>query len=407
MTVFANAKIITMSGGRVIPKGFLAIDPPYITHIGDISGLRDYLQAHPPADVVNLAGKVFFPGMINCHHHVTMHRTIQGREKPEDTASVTLRAARTALKDLRHGVTAVRVLGNRADIHIPLRNAIEAGAFPGPRMKVSGDTICMSYGQAHNGCYVAHDIPGLIAGVRKQISAGADLIKLIGTHDDLWRISRDEIPVPWMSLAEMSAAVDTAHEAGLPVTIHANGLACIDRAISAGVDCVEHAIGLDRKNAARMHAKGIALTPTLSGYFENAHLKWGKGARAVSRYEKLWETHRKSIGHAVEEGVQIAAGTDALGDIVTELRLLMEAGMSVQKALESATIVGARLLGLETELGSLEPGKYADFLVLSGDPLENLDFLSQPEMLVVSGKSLLPETIDLMLPDLPYMGKGW
>ena len=144
----------------------------------------------------------------------------------------------------------------------------------------------------------------------------------------------------------------------------------------------------------------------MSGYRQNADPFWKRGDNWTKRYAVLWEAHKEGIRHAVRHGVKLAAGTDTLGGMVEEVELLHEAGLSPMEALRAATINGAELMGMRDEIGSLEAGKYADFLVLDADPLEDLGHLRRIRLTVKDGIEYSPEELSKFIPDSPLYPQG-
>ena len=402
--VLHNAKIITMSDRSIVAKGSVAIED------GRIVDIQQGQQASWPGSGVehlDMRGRTILPSLVNSHIHFTMWRAFGSIREHRDTATQCIRAIRAGVNCLRHGVTAARDMGHRDEVHLQLRDAIDAGLIEGPRIFSAGDAIVMSFGHAHFICCPVDDSAQLVAEIRRQVSAGCDFIKIIASNDDLWRLERDQFPVPWFSAEDLGVASATAHEIGVPITAHANGIETINRVIDAGFDSLEHGIYLDEAAAGRMADKGMVYVPTMTGYKQNSNPAWNRGAEWTRRYAALWDVHLESVRHAVRGKVTIAAGTDTLGDMVEEMELLVQAGATPAEALEAATINGARLLGMGDLIGSLEPGKAADLLVVDGDPTDDLSQVRNVHLVFKNGKMLEPDSLRLLLPDTPAFAAGW
>jgi len=398
MRYYKNATIITLDGeNRIIREGALAVEDGKIAEVGPAS-----IVPASAADVVDLKGKTIVPGLVNAHIHFTLRRSfgsVAGSHK--DPATLAFRAIRTCLTCFREGVTAARDMGHKDEVHEQLRDAIRAGIVAGPRIRAAGNAIVMSYGHAHYVCHQVHGTEELAKEIRRQINSSVDFIKIIASHDDLWHLSGRDICRPWFSLEDLKTAADLAHLGGLKITAHANGAETIHRVIEAGFDCIEHGIFLDEEAAVRMKERGMFLVPTLSGYRQNSDPFWNRGENWTKRYAMLWEAHREGIRHAVKHGVKLAAGTDTLGGMAEEIELLHEAGLTPLEALRAATINGAELMGLADGIGTLEAGKYADFLVLDADPLENVGNLRELFLTVKGGVEYSPAELDKFIPASP------
>jgi imidazolonepropionase-like amidohydrolase len=404
MKVLHNARIITMADPPVIGNGSVAIEDGRIVDIQQ--GMRPG-GSGSGIEYVDMGGKTLMPALVNSHIHFTMWRSFGSIREHRDTASQCIRAIRASLNCLRKGVTAAREMGHRDDVHLQLRNAIDAGLLEGPRIFSAGNAIVMSYGHAHFICCPVDDTAQLVAAIRQQVGEGCDFIKIIASNDDLWRLQREQFPVPWFSRQDLAVAAATAHEIGIPITAHANGIETINRVIDAGFDSIEHGIYMDDEAAARMAKQGMWYIPTMTGYRQNSNPIWKRGEEWTRRYAALWDVHLESIRHAVRRKVAMAAGTDTLGDMVEEMELMVMAGSSPMEALEAATINGARLVRMDGNIGSLEPGKSADLLVVKGNPDEDVSQARNIELVFKSGRMLDPKALGLLLPDTPAFAPGW
>ncbi len=407
MLILCHAQVIACSEkDEVFSDGFVAIEGDQILDVGEMATLssRSNLAG---ATRIDLSGKTIIPGLVNTHIHFTMRRGLGQVTSHPDTASESFRAVRTCVNCLREGVTAARDTGHNDHVHMQLRDAVNAGLILGPRMKAAGVAILMSWGHAHFMCQQVHNMDEAVAEVRRQVTLGADFIKLIASNDDVWQYKGAELAVPWFDLKVLKACVETAHECGLTVTVHANGTEALNRVLRAGVDGVEHGIYLTRSQAREMKERGIYLVPTLTGYRENADPRWGRGPLWTERYASLWSQHQEGVAHAIEEGVLIATGTDTLGEVADEIELLKGLGLSPLDSLKAATSNGARVLEMENEIGSLEAGKRADLVILDRSPLEDIRAVRSISQVFKAGKPYRPEELDRFVPECDQFAPGW
>lgn len=223
--------------------------------------------------------------------------------------------------------------------------------------------------------------------VRLQMKAGADFIKIVASGGVGITRPGEEPSQPELTVEEMSAAVDAAHSAGKRVTAHADGVPGIQNAIDAGVDCIEHGIYLTRAQAEQMAERGIALVPTLStmvGIYERG-IEYGMPGSWIPIAEAVLEPHRESFQNALDAGVHFATGTDGFGDIVEEIRLFTTFGLDNHRAIQAATRDAALVCSPRPDFGTLEPGKTADLLAVTGDPLQAVEALRRVRLVTVDG----------------------
>jgi imidazolonepropionase-like amidohydrolase len=333
------------------------------------------------------------PGLIDCHVHLVWNgshdpKVIMLRESAEKTA---IRALLHAFEELMHGVTTVRDVGGPYKATLAARDAIREGLFIGPRILAAGLAIEMTGGHARD---LGLEVDGpheARKGVRTMLRAGVDLIKLMATGGVY--TEGEEPGSPQLTTEEMSAAVEEAHKAGRKVAAHAEGLQGILNAIDAGVDTIEHGNFLDEEAAQRMVAGGQVLVPTLSPFYRMAQLGTAGGIPeyAARKAKQVVSGSFHAIELAKKYDIPIATGTDdgsprlPHGVLVYELELLVHAGLSPLEALNSATVVAAKACGLSDQVGTLEPGKSADFVGVSGDPLHDISALRNIDTVVIQG----------------------
>ncbi len=340
---------------------------------------------------VDLTGWTVLPGLIDMHTHITSEPAdgfaeSSFRQFPGHAALV---GAKNARVTLLAGFTTVRNAGAGEFADIALRNAVNAGLVPGPRIFTAGKSLGITGGHCDSGGFRPDLFPetgvtdGIFNGedevraaVRYQIKYGADLIKVCATAGVL--SAGTEIGPAQPTLAELTVLVETATMLNRRVMAHAHGIEGIRNAVRAGVASIDHGAVLDDEILAEMTRRGTYLVPTMMA-FEYVYLAAENGTLApwsAIKAREITPTARESHRRAIQSGVPIAFGTDAgvfpHGENADEFRLLVEAGMSPARALLSATREAANLLGQLDELGTIEPGKWADLIAVQCDPLADV-----------------------------------
>jgi imidazolonepropionase-like amidohydrolase len=344
--------------------------------------------------VIELSRRFVMPGLIDMHVHLVW----SGAPDPvrvvdeEGEQLTTIRALANAQKQLQAGVTAVRDLGGNWDVAPTVARAVDAGHVEGPSVVASGKTIIMTGG--HDPFWgIPSDGPdAVLHAVRRQVSIGAQVIKVGATGGVYGRAHGEEIGQSELSFEELRVAAGEAHRFGLKVAAHALGREGIGNAVRAGVDTVEHGNFLDEELVQEMRARHTAMCPTLAIYRRIAEgEKLGVPTYAVAKAQRAVDAHRESFRMALEAGVPLVAGTDAGScatphpALVAELELMHSYGMPVEAVLDAATSTAARVLG-RPKLGTVEPGQLADLLIIDTSPLEDLGRLRLPAAVLRSGK---------------------
>jgi len=392
-TAITNATVIDATGAPPQHHVTVLVEGDRVSAIGpDVSIPQD-------AERIDATGRYLLPGMIDSHVHVTAPDYLPRAIKGSQEAYATVMACRNLRSALQAGVTTVRdVCGPR--INLALRSAIRRGDLVGPRLYTAGIGICMTGGHGSGFPGATHEVDGETAvrqAVRTERKAGVDLIKLL---------TSDRTDAPEFTQAEIDAGVDEAHRQGLPVAIHAANFVTTRMSAVAGVDVIEHGSFIDEETADLMVEKSIALVPTLWVKHDLAErltrwqdtpeeYTWGDVddlgvaatwfRRCVDRLPTTME-----IVHA--RGIAIAAGTDfVLSDeawalLPEEIAWLTRLGLSNYEAIQSATIVGAKLLGLQEELGTIEVGKLADLILVDADPLTDISALETVGWVMQNGR---------------------
>ena len=376
--------------------------------IASVGGVGD----DPPADVttIDLAGRTVMPGLIDAHAHV-----MAGLPTPDAGAEPLLPDAAAHFlsadlrESLRRGITTLRDVGSYGEIVFAARQGMRYGAFRGPRLLTCGEIISATApgGRFFAGMYREADGPHEIRkAVREQLRRGADFIKVMSTGA---RSVELEDPDPaQLTREEIAVVVEEAHRQGYRTAAHAEGLAGTELAIQAGIDTIEHGMYLNQRPELleRMAAGGQVLVPTLSCYYGVAGLddaigvgdEREDGATAGSAAPSIptagaplcWSPLLVKLAHhnlrqadltlraAKAAGVRIAAGHDwhPFWDHALEIRRMIAHGLTAPEALSAATAGAAYALGIDAHVGTVQPGKLADLLVVDGDPLTDPALLS-------------------------------
>jgi imidazolonepropionase-like amidohydrolase len=391
--------LIDGRGGPPISDGVIVIDGPRIVAVGTTGDM----PVAPDAQVINLPGSTILPGLIDVHVHVTndggaasAHSVLGDVMTP--FAVLALRGAANAKRSLDAGYTTLRDLNAFGYADVALRDMLASGRLEGSRLRVSGQGLCITGGHmdvlslpihvsAVGRIGIADTPEGFRQAVRAHVKMGVDQIK-INCDVSSWR----NPSTPWvqeMSYEEMKAACDEAHKYGKPVAAHTCGGPPIEDALRAGIDSVEHGHWLTDRAIELMVQCGAFYVPTLLVNTRNfIDRPPTKAAPTVPESEWSWihasyEAKWESLAKARAAGVKIAAGSDAgfivdHGENAEELVELVRGGLTPMEAIVAATKTAAELLHLNDQVGTLEPGKLADVIVVDGDPLQNIEVLCDP-----------------------------
>jgi imidazolonepropionase-like amidohydrolase len=381
---------VVVGDGRVLEHATVLVEGERIEKV-----VEKNIRIPKDAQKIPMDGQVLLPGFIDSHIHICLDSSPDPMTSAltESQTMTTLKAAKAAKQTLLAGITSVRDMGGKDGIDLELKQAINLGLIPGPRMLASGKLICMSGGHGWQVGLEANGVDAVRKAAREQIKAGVDIVKLMATGGVL---TPDVEPgSEQLTEAELKAGVEEAHKAGRKTATHAMGTKGILNALRAGIDSIEHGVYLDEEAVSLMVEKNVPLIPTLSALFNilNKGIEAGIPAFAVEKTLKVKPFHLESIRMAREAGVSIAMGTDAgtpfniHGDNLRELKLLVDCGFSPMDAIEAGTRIAAQVLGMENQLGTIEEGKLADLVLIEGNPLEDIEILLKRELirLVIKG----------------------
>lgn len=351
------------------------------------------------ATALELDDAVVIPGLVDMHVHLVWSGGADPAAFAESAGeqAVTMRAVRNAGRQLRSGVTTVRDLGGDWDIPIAVAAGVARGDVVGPSIVASGRTVVMTGGHDPFWGVFSDGPDAVVKAVRGQAFAGAEVIKLAATGGVYGRPSGEDIGNSELTYEEMLAAVTEAHRRGLRVAAHAVGQEGIRDAVSAGVDTIEHGNFLNEEIVNAMAAKNVAMCPTLAIYRTIADNSSGEiPLYASAKAKTAVKAHEESFRMAMEAGIEILAGTDAGScgtahpALVDELVTMRSYGMPAIDVLRSATSTSGRVLG-RPDVGVLQPNASADFLILDGNPLDDLEVLRSPRAVVRAGSLVRPD----------------
>jgi imidazolonepropionase-like amidohydrolase len=331
---------------------------------------------------LNGRGLSVIPGLIDCHVHLCLggEADVVNALESEQPSYTLLKSARHAQATIEAGFTTVRDVGSRDHSIFSLKQAIESGLMPGPRIVGAGLAICMIGGHAR---FIGQEIEGA-----DQVAAGAGVIKVIASGGVLTPgTSPDDVQ---MTAEEITAAVDAAGQAGKPVAAHAHGASGMKHAILAGARSIEHATLLDEESGALMKRYGVYMVPTLSALATTAACRPSCGIpeSALAKAKAMTKRHKASFKQAYENDILIAMGTDAgtpfnyHGDNAQELERMVALGMSPMDAIIASTATAAKLIGIHTSVGILAKGMEADLVILNRNPLRRIEVLRDRDTIV-------------------------
>ncbi|MBZ5647934.1 MAG: amidohydrolase family protein [Acidobacteriia bacterium] len=393
-TVVRAGRLLDVRTGQLLRNQAIVIEGDKIVSVGAAADTKG-------AQVIDLPNATVLPGLIDVHTHLTYDPgNIAMQIVTNSGAREALIGARNARITLEAGFTAVRNVGAYHYADIALRDAINAGDIPGPRMLVSGPALSITGGHCDDNLLpfeYHHSAEGVADGVeavqhktREIIKYGADFIKVCATGGVLSR--GDDPRHSQYTLEEMKAIVADAHRLGRKVAAHAHGAEGIRWASMAGVDSIEHGSYIDDAAIAEMKKNGTYLVPTLflqQWFLENAE-KVGAPRYAIDKAKMVFPEAQKNLKHAIQSGVKVALGTDSAvyphGLNAGEFAVYVRMGMTPIQSIQTGTINAADLMGWSGRVGALEPGKFADLIAVDGDPTQDVTTLQHVKFVMKGGK---------------------
>ena len=357
-------------------QGNVIRDAVIVVHDGRIVSVRPNGRVPQGAREVDLTKFTVMPGLIDMHVHIAAHFDESSRERPSITA---FWAAENARKYLESGFTTLRSLGSSNLVDVDLRNAINAGLVPGPRLFVSGEPL------AETAVKPAEGEGPMREYVRRQVAANVDVIKIFGS------LSSRAGGGPTYTLEQLKAAVEEAHKAGKPVAVHAHAAEAVRRAILAGADTVEHGALMDDAVIDLLVQKQVVYVPNLylAEYYLANGQKFHFNEEQLRYTRDFMKPRAEAFAKAVKKGARIVFGTDAVagmaGHTAPEFERRVALGMPAQQAITSATSTPAKVLGMAEKIGDLKPGMFADIIAVEGNPLEDIKALGRVTFVMKEG----------------------
>jgi imidazolonepropionase-like amidohydrolase len=392
--VLHAARLLEIETGKILAPGEILADGARIVESGNA-------VTHPPgARIIDLGDRTLMPGLIDAHVHLFLHPGAEDLQTVQESVPQrTISAVLAARDDLMAGFTAERDMGTEGagSADTAVRNAIDQGLIPGPRLRISGNAIDILGGHEDAIGYNpeqrvlpnatwANNAAELVAAIRQQFKEGADFIKIYQTGRDAFREGKLFTPYQYTE-AELRAAVREAARMGSKVAVHATGEPGALYAARAGVVSIEHANQLDEETMKLMRERHIYAVPTFTifEYFaEHAATK-----ERATRERWAVEQHAAEFRKQLAAGVPIAAGSDVgpfpHGTQAREFVLMVKYGMTPLAALQAGTLNGAELLGWQGRIGSLKPGRWADIVAVPGNPLEDIGVLEKVSFVMKGG----------------------
>ena len=390
-------RLVDVERGRMLEQQVVVIVGGRIERVGS------YREVDVPAsaEVVDLSDHTVLPGLIDAHVHLLEDSAVQGYERLGISAQ---RSVVTGVKNARltllAGFTSVRDLGASAFGDVALRDAIDDGDGPGPRLVVAGPSLGITGGH----CAGTNLLPpeftapdegvadgpwAVRAEVRRNVKFGVDLIKTCSTGGVLSRGTK--VGVPQYTVEELTAMAEEAHSHGLKIAAHAHGAEGVMNALRAGIDSIEHASLIDDAGIALAKERGAALV--MDVYVTDFIMAEGEAAgmlpESLDKERIVGAAQRDNFRKAHAAGANLVFGTDAgvypHGQNARQFAVMVRYGMSAMDALQAATIRAARLLGTDTDVGSIAAGKYADLVAVRGDPLEDIALLERVAFVMKDG----------------------
>jgi imidazolonepropionase-like amidohydrolase len=392
-------KVLDVRTGRYVSDQIIWIEDGKIKAIGKAADISKQVPA--VTKTIDLSNATLLPGLIDCHTHLTMSPEMLGpRGFHTSYPRSALLGARNARVTLEAGFTTVRNVGASGYADIALRDAINAGDVPGPRMLASGTPLSITGGHGDENFLapqfhysddgVADGVDAVTAKVRQNIKYGADLIKFMATGGVL--SEGDNPALEQYSPEEMKAIIDTAHGLGRKVAAHAHGALGIKNAVLAGVDSIEHGSYINDEDIALMKQRGTYLVPTvfLEDWLFANYQRLGFTASMTEKMNTVLPIARQNLSHAFKEGVKVAFGTDAAvyphGMNAGEFGAMVKMGLPPLLAIQAATVNAADLLGWSDRVGTIEPGKFADLVAVDGDPVADVTILEHVRFVMKGGE---------------------
>ena len=392
LIVLHAAHLLEVDTGRVISPGEILVDGERISAVGTA------VSRPAGAQVIDLGDTTLLPGLIDAHVHLFLHPGAEDLQTVEESVPQrTVLAILAAKDDLMAGFTAERDMGTEGagSADTAVRNAIDKGLIPGPRLRISGNAIDILGGhedanhfnpaqQVLSNATYANSTDEIVAAIRQQHKEGSDFAKIYETGADSMRDGVLHTPYQY-TVAQLKAAVEETARFGGNVAVHATGEPGTLYAAQAGVASIDHATQLSDETMRIMKAKNIPAVPTFAifEYFMNESEAGAKRERPMLAYKI------KEFKKQIAAGISFAVGSDVgpfpHGTQARELVLMVKYGMKPLAVLQSDMINGARLLGWAGQIGELKSGYFADIIAVPGSPLDDITAIERVSFVMKGG----------------------
>ncbi|HEV2988551.1 MAG TPA: amidohydrolase family protein [Candidatus Angelobacter sp.] len=392
--VLHAARLLDIENGKIISPGEILIQGERIAEAGSS-------VSHPAGvEVIDLGDRTLMPGLIDAHIHLFLHPGAEDLQTVEESVPQrTILATLAARDDLMAGFTAERDMGTEGagSADTAVRNAINQGLIPGPRLRISGNAVDILGGHEDANNYNpeqhllsnatrANNAAELVSVIREQVKQGADFIKIYETGRDSFRDGKFSTPFQYTE-AELTAAVQETARIGKHVAVHATGEPGTLYAARAGVASIDHADQLSEETMRLMREKKIFAVPTfaISEYFADHAASQNESERR----RQVLDYHAQEFRKQLAAGVPMAVGSDVgpfpHGTQAREFVLMVKYGMTPLAALQAGLINGAKLLDWEGKIGILKPGYFADVIAVPGNPLQDISLLQKVSFVMKGG----------------------
>ena len=379
-TIISGRWLIDGTGNPPVDRGAILIEGERILMVGKT---EEIMKRADPAQVLDCGDETLLPGLIDCHNHLSLDPRLENylHRMADPIPALTLRACETMQIDLQSGVTTSRCLGDKGFLDVECKKAVSANRIEGPRLLIATRGIRVSHGHGFVG-YPFDGMDQMRAAVRENLMRGADVIKFYATGT----LKGEGGITSFISKEEIEVIVEEAHRAGVRTAVHCIGGIGLRWCVEAGVDSIEHGyfISDEEIDLLAKSKSWLVLTPSI--FLTDARIQTLPSELIEGHYQQR-ELAAERMAAAIKGGVKFGVGTDGMhGGLAKEIEYLTRMGASEIDALAAATRSAADVCGLQQEIGTLEPGKFADVIGVEGNPLEDITSIANIRTVILNGK---------------------